>query len=86
MPVLLREEDALPSGPFRWRLIAQTDDEALAEGVMALMARRCYSESPDAIRDPRGRSVTPLKPSQTGPAQPRGGATLPGHDLRLPQL
>ena len=45
-PLLLHEEDALPGGAFRWRLVAQTDDQAEAEGVMELVNRRCFSEGP----------------------------------------
>ena len=32
-PLLLREEDALPGGEMRWRLVAQTDDEVIAPGA-----------------------------------------------------
>jgi hypothetical protein len=46
VPLLLREGDALPRAPFRWRLVAETDDEGLAERLMALLARRCLSEPP----------------------------------------
>ena len=45
-PLLLREEDARPGGAFRWRVVAQTDDEAEAERLMELMVRRCFSEPP----------------------------------------
>lgn len=44
IPLLPHEEDAPPGGAFRWRLVAQTDDEVVAESVMELMVRRCYSE------------------------------------------
>ena len=47
-PLLLSDEDALPGGAWRWRLVAQTDDEAIAEEVMKLMVRRCYSAPPGA--------------------------------------
>ena len=47
-PLLLRDEDALPGGGWRWRLVVQTDDEAIAEEVMKIMVRRCYSEPPGA--------------------------------------
>jgi hypothetical protein len=46
IPLLLHEEDALPGGAFRWRLVAQTDDEGVADSVMALMIRRCLGEPP----------------------------------------
>ena len=46
IPVLLREEDPLPPGPFRWRLVAQTDDEGLAERLMVLLTHRCFGEPP----------------------------------------
>ena len=36
----------MPGGETRWRLVAQTDDEEIAAGVMELMVRRCYSEPP----------------------------------------
>ena len=46
IPMLLHDEDALPGGAFRWRLVAQTDDEIVAAGVMELLNRRCFSEPP----------------------------------------
>ncbi len=45
-PILLRDADALPGGKFCWRLIAQTDDEVVAAGVMDLLVRRCFSQPP----------------------------------------
>jgi len=48
-PRLLRDEDALPGGEMRWRLVAQTDDESVAAGVMELLIRRCYSEPPSLV-------------------------------------
>jgi len=45
-PLLLREGDGVPGGETRWRLVAQTDDEEIAAGVMELMVRRCCSEPP----------------------------------------
>jgi hypothetical protein len=47
-PLLLRDEDALPGGEMRLRLVAQTEDEAIAAGVMELMVRRRYAEPPAA--------------------------------------
>jgi hypothetical protein len=46
--LLLRDEDALPGGETRWRFVAQTDDEVIAAGVLELMVRRCYSDTPSA--------------------------------------
>lgn len=37
---LLRDEDALPGGEMRWRLVAKTDDQEVAAGVMGLLIRR----------------------------------------------
>ena len=34
---------------MRWRLVAQTDDEEVAAGVMELLIRRCYSEPPSLV-------------------------------------
>jgi hypothetical protein len=47
-PLLLREGDALPGGEMPWRLVAQTDDEEVAAGVMELLVCRYFSEPPDA--------------------------------------
>ena len=44
--VIGTDEDALPGGEMRWRLVAQTDDEDVATGVMELLIRRCFSEPP----------------------------------------
>ena len=44
-PLLLRDEDALPRGDMRWRLVAQTDDEKVAAGVMELLIRRTFPRS-----------------------------------------
>lgn len=46
IPLLLRDEDALPGDALRWRLIARTDDEGIARRLMEMMARRCFSEPP----------------------------------------
>lgn len=43
-PLLLRDADALPGGEFQWRLIARTDDEIVAAGVMDMLVRRYFSE------------------------------------------
>ena len=48
-PVLLREDDALPGGRARWRLVAQTEDIHEAERVMEILYRRCYSEPPSVV-------------------------------------
>jgi hypothetical protein len=47
-PMLLCDEDALPGGDTRWRLVAQTDDYAEAVGVVDLLHRRCFSTRPTA--------------------------------------
>jgi hypothetical protein len=46
---LLRDENALPGGELRWWLVAQTDDEEVAAGVMELPIRRCFSEPPSLV-------------------------------------
>jgi hypothetical protein len=72
VPLLLHAEDALPGGAFRWRFIAQTDDESIAAGVMKLMYRRCFSEPPDvASRRTEGRLWAS--------SQPRVGRRSPRH-------
>lgn len=48
-PRLLRDEDALPGGEMRWRLVAQTDNKEVAAGIMTLLIRRCYSEPPSLV-------------------------------------
>ena len=46
VPMLLRDDDKLPGGSLRSRLVAQADDEEVAAGVMELLVRRCFSEPP----------------------------------------
>lgn len=42
LPLLLRQDEAAPAGSFRWRTVAQTDDESIAAEIMQMMYRRCY--------------------------------------------
>jgi hypothetical protein len=51
IPLLLREDEVAPAGAFRFRVVAQTDDQAEANRILDLLNRRCEGppeRGPDA--------------------------------------
>jgi len=45
-PMLVRDEDDLPGGAVRWRLVGQTDDYAEAVTLLRGAHDRCYAVRP----------------------------------------